>query len=81
MWPGRRICLELPQPVHCRTELCAEPEGVFAGLINTYKAMGGGWVTEAEATANEVDYPPPESKTVSEESKGAAGEGTTATGS
>lgn len=55
--------------------------GVFVGLINTYKAMGGGWVTDAEATANEVDYPPPESKTVSEESKGSTGEGTSATGS
>jgi multidrug efflux system outer membrane protein len=55
--------------------------GVFVGLINTYKAMGGGWVTEAEATANEIDYPPPESKSVSEESKGDVGEGTTTTGS
>ena len=55
--------------------------GVFVGLINTYKAMGGGWVTEAEATANEVDYPPAESQTVNEESKSVAGEGVTATGS
>ena len=55
--------------------------GVFVGLINTYKAMGGGWVTEAEATANEIDYPPPESQTVNEESKSVAGEGVTATGS
>jgi multidrug efflux system outer membrane protein len=51
--------------------------GVFVGLINTYKAMGGGWVTEAEAVANEVDYPPPESKTVGEESQGTEAESTT----
>jgi hypothetical protein len=41
----------------------------------------GGWVTEVEATANEIDYPLPESKTVSEESKGAMGKGPTAIGS
>ena len=51
--------------------------GVYVGLINTYKALGGGWVTKAEAVANEVDYPPPESKTVGEESQGTEGEGTT----
>ena len=55
--------------------------GVFVGLINTYKAMGGGWVTEAEAKANEVDYPPPENSTVSEEPKSPASEETGATGS
>lgn len=30
---------------------------VFNALIATYKAMGGGWVTEAEKVANAVDYP------------------------
>lgn len=30
---------------------------VYVGLINTYKAMGGGWVTLAEQKANEVDFP------------------------
>lgn len=29
---------------------------VYAGLINTYKALGGGWVVLAEQRANEVDY-------------------------
>ncbi len=41
--------------------------GVFIGLINTYKAMGGGWVTAAEATANAIDYPSPESESVNGE--------------
>lgn len=31
---------------------------VLIGMINTYKAMGGGWVTLAEETANTVDFPP-----------------------
>jgi multidrug efflux system outer membrane protein len=30
---------------------------VYASLIGMYKAMGGGWVLDAEAIANEVDYP------------------------
>lgn len=30
---------------------------VFGSLIATYKAMGGGWVLEAENVANAVDYP------------------------
>ena len=30
---------------------------VYASLISMYKAMGGGWISEAEAIANEVDYP------------------------
>lgn len=30
---------------------------IYVGLINTYKAMGGGWVVLAEQTANEVDFP------------------------
>lgn len=31
---------------------------VIIGMINTYKAMGGGWVTIAENTANMIDFPP-----------------------
>ena len=30
---------------------------IYVGLINTYKAMGGGWVVLAEQQANEVDFP------------------------
>jgi multidrug efflux system outer membrane protein len=30
---------------------------VYVGLINTYKAMGGGWVVLAEQRANEIDFP------------------------
>jgi multidrug efflux system outer membrane protein len=30
---------------------------VYVGLINTYKAMGGGWIVLAEKRANEVDFP------------------------
>ena len=30
---------------------------IYVGLINTYKAMGGGWVVLAEQKANEVDFP------------------------
>ncbi|KPJ99636.1 MAG: RND transporter [Desulfobacterales bacterium SG8_35] len=33
---------------------------VIVGLINIYKAMGGGWVMLAEETANTVDFPPEE---------------------
>ena len=29
---------------------------IYVGLVNTYKAMGGGWVVMAEQTANEVDF-------------------------
>ncbi|HHH42582.1 MAG TPA: efflux transporter outer membrane subunit [Gammaproteobacteria bacterium] len=32
---------------------------VYASLIGTYKAMGGGWVVEAQKTADQVDFPPP----------------------
>jgi multidrug efflux system outer membrane protein len=32
---------------------------VYTSLVNTYKAMGGGWVTQAQATANETDFPLP----------------------
>jgi len=32
---------------------------VYTSLVNTYKAMGGGWIIQAEATANETDFPPP----------------------
>jgi multidrug efflux system outer membrane protein len=31
---------------------------VYGSLVNTYKAMGGGWIIQAEATANAVDFPP-----------------------
>jgi multidrug efflux system outer membrane protein len=31
---------------------------VFASIVAAYKALGGGWVEEAEAVANEVDFPP-----------------------
>ena len=30
---------------------------IYVGLINTYKAMGGGWVVLAEQKANQVDFP------------------------
>jgi multidrug efflux system outer membrane protein len=30
---------------------------VYVGLINTYKALGGGWIVLAEQKANEVDFP------------------------
>jgi multidrug efflux system outer membrane protein len=32
---------------------------VYTSLVNTYKAMGGGWIIQAQATANETDFPPP----------------------
>lgn len=32
---------------------------VYTSLVNTYKAMGGGWIIRAQATANETDFPPP----------------------
>lgn len=32
---------------------------VFNALISTYKAMGGGWVMEAEKVANKVDFAQP----------------------
>ena len=33
---------------------------VIVGMINTYKAMGGGWIALAEEMANTVDFPPEE---------------------
>jgi len=33
---------------------------VYTSLVDTYKAMGGGWIIKAEDVANESDYPPPE---------------------
>ncbi len=30
---------------------------VYTSLVNTYKAMGGGWIIQAQATANETDFP------------------------
>lgn len=35
---------------------------VYTSLVNTYKAMGGGWIIQAQATANETDFPPPQEK-------------------
>jgi outer membrane protein, multidrug efflux system len=32
---------------------------VYTSLVNTYKAMGGGWIIQAQATANETDFPSP----------------------
>jgi multidrug efflux system outer membrane protein len=31
---------------------------VYASLVGAYKAMGGGWVTEAQRNADQVDFPP-----------------------
>jgi outer membrane protein, multidrug efflux system len=31
---------------------------VYGSLVNTYKAMGGGWIVQAEDTADAVDFPP-----------------------
>jgi multidrug efflux system outer membrane protein len=30
---------------------------VYTSLVNTYKAMGGGWIVQAEDAANAVDFP------------------------
>jgi outer membrane protein TolC len=30
---------------------------VYTSRVNTYKAMGGGWIMQAQATANETDFP------------------------
>ncbi|HFD80946.1 MAG TPA: efflux transporter outer membrane subunit [Gammaproteobacteria bacterium] len=35
---------------------------VYDSLIATYKAMGGGWIIEAQKTADGVDFPPPAPK-------------------
>ena len=35
---------------------------VHAAMISIYKAMGGGWVEQAETVANETDYAPDEEK-------------------
>jgi multidrug efflux system outer membrane protein len=35
---------------------------VYASMVGLYKAMGGGWIQEAEAVANETDYAPDEEK-------------------
>jgi multidrug efflux system outer membrane protein len=31
---------------------------VYGSLVNTYQAMGGGWIVQAEETASAVDFPP-----------------------
>ena len=41
--------------VHVQTQ-----NGLNAALVGAYKAMGGGWVHEAEQVANAIDYPPAE---------------------
>ena len=38
---------------------------VYASLIGLYKAMGGGWVKEAETVANTTDYAPDDEGTES----------------
>jgi multidrug efflux system outer membrane protein len=38
---------------------------VYASLVGTYKAMGGGWILEAQATADEVDFGAPPGGTAS----------------
>ena len=30
---------------------------MYKELVATYKAMGGGWIIEAQNTADEVDFP------------------------
>jgi multidrug efflux system outer membrane protein len=35
---------------------------VYASLVDLYKAMGGGWIQQAETVANETDYDPDEDK-------------------
>jgi multidrug efflux system outer membrane protein len=35
---------------------------VYASLVELYKVMGGGWIQQAEAVANEADYPQDEEK-------------------
>jgi multidrug efflux system outer membrane protein len=32
---------------------------VYASLVSTYKAMGGGWIIEAQNTADEIGFPAP----------------------
>jgi multidrug efflux system outer membrane protein len=31
---------------------------VYGSLVNTYQAMGGGWIVQAQDTADAVDFPP-----------------------
>jgi multidrug efflux system outer membrane protein len=35
---------------------------VYASLVSLYKAMGGGWIQQAESVANEIDYAPDDEK-------------------
>lgn len=39
---------------------------VYTSLVNTYKAMGGGWITDAEQLANNVDFPDQQKKNAQE---------------
>lgn len=41
-------------------ELTRTQSDVSVALISIYKAMGGGWVVDAENIANQVDFPQPE---------------------
>lgn len=38
-------------------EYTRKQRDLYVALISVYKAMGGGWIEQAEATANRVDYP------------------------
>jgi multidrug efflux system outer membrane protein len=35
---------------------------VYASLVDSYKAMGGGWIIKAEAVSNQTDFPDDEAK-------------------
>jgi multidrug efflux pump subunit AcrB len=35
---------------------------VYSSLVNTYKAMGGGWVIKAEAVANQTEFASPDAR-------------------
>jgi outer membrane protein, multidrug efflux system len=42
--------------------LAQSKNDVYASLVGLYKAMGGGWIQQAETVANETDYAPDEEK-------------------
>ncbi|MCP4045732.1 MAG: efflux transporter outer membrane subunit [Gammaproteobacteria bacterium] len=50
---------------------------VYVGLINTYKALGGGWVVLAEQRANEIDFPEDEDAYTPDPASAASYDGTT----
>jgi multidrug efflux system outer membrane protein len=39
---------------------------VYASLVSTYKAMGGGWIDIAKESADETDFPPPQEENSAE---------------